>query len=167
MKKHKLLIVGYGRHGKDTVCEMLKENWSYTFDSSSHFCARLFIFDMLKDKYGYNTFDECYNDRHNHRAEWFNLIVDYNKDDLARLGKEIFREFDIYCGLRNKDEFYEMKKQGIFDYSIWVDRSEHLPPESTDSNTITKDMCDFIIDNNESLFELELNVDGLINRISS
>lgn len=167
MKKHKLLIVGYGRHGKDTVCELLKENWGFTFDSSSHFCARLFIFDMLKDKYGYKTFDECYEDRHNHRAEWFNLICDYNKDDPSRLGRAIFDEFDIYCGLRNKDEFVAMKNEGIFDYAIWVDRSEHQPPESSDSNTITASMCDFIIDNNESLFELELNVDGLMARISS
>jgi hypothetical protein len=32
-------------------------------------------------------------------------------------------------GLRNKKEFFAMQNTGVFDYAIWVDRSDHLPPE--------------------------------------
>jgi hypothetical protein len=34
MTKPKLLVIGHGRHGKDTVCEMLRDHYGYTFESS-------------------------------------------------------------------------------------------------------------------------------------
>ena len=157
----KLLIVGHGRHGKDTVCEML-EAYGYSFQSSSKFCSELFIFNDLKDKYGYASEEECYEDRHNHRAEWYNAICDYNEKDAATLGREIFKAHDIYCGLRNKREFFAMKNTGVFDYAIWVDRSDHLPPESKDSMSLEQWMADYTIDNNRDLNQLMFNTYQLV-----
>jgi hypothetical protein len=77
----KLLVIGHGRHGKDTVCEMLRDDYGYTFESSSRFCSKLFIYNDLKDKYGYANEEECYADRHNHRAEWYDAICAYNVPD--------------------------------------------------------------------------------------
>lgn len=165
MKLPKLLIIGHGRHGKDTVCEILRDNYGFSFESSSKFCSKLFIFNDLKDKYGYANEEECYADRHNHRAEWYDAICNYNVPDASRLGREIFRAHDIYCGLRNKREFFAMKNTGVFDYAIWVDRIDHLPPESKDSMSLEQWMADFTIDNNGTLSELEFNVDQLINYI--
>jgi len=163
-KLPKLLVVGHGRHGKDTVCELL-EKYGYTFQSSSKFCSELFIFDELKSKYGYANEEECYADRHNHRKEWYDLIHNYCKDDLARLGRNLFAKHDIYCGLRNKREFHAMKNEEIFDYAIWVDRSDycHLEPES--SMTIQQWMCHYTIDNNGDLERLKKNVDILMKTI--
>lgn len=160
----KLLVVGHGRHGKDTVSEML-EQYGYKFQSSSKFCSELFIFNDLKDTYNYASEDECYNDRHNHREEWYNMIHDYCKDDLARLGRNLFAKHDIYCGLRNRREFFAMKNEELFDYAIWVDRCDHLPLESHNSMSIEQWMCDYTIDNNGSLERLEKNVTTLINTI--
>ena len=160
----KLLVVGHGRHGKDTVCEML-EAYGYTFQSSSKFCSELFIFETLKLKYGYTNEEECYNDRHNHRTEWYNLIHGYCKDDLARLGRNLFEKHDIYCGLRNKREFFAMKNEEIFDYAIWVDRSDHCHLEPASSMTIEQWMCDYTIDNNGDLDRLKLNVRILMRTI--
>lgn len=162
MSKSKLLIIGHGRHGKDTVCEILAENYGYSFESSSRFCSKLFIYDMLKDKYGYASEEECYEDRHNHRAEWYNAICDYNEKDAATLGREIFKAHDIYCGLRNKREFFAMKNTGVFDYAIWVDRSDHLPPESKDSMSLEQWMADYTIDNNRDLNQLMFNTYQLV-----
>lgn len=162
-KLPKLLVVGHGRHGKDTVCEILKDRYSFSFESSSRFCSKLFIFEELKDKYGYSNEEECYADRHNHRTEWYNMIHDYCRDDLARLGKEIFKEHDIYCGLRNKREFHAMRNTGVFDYCIWVDRSNHLPPEPVESMSLEPWMADFVIDNNGTLAQLNTNVENLMN----
>ena len=160
----KLLVVGHGRHGKDTVCEML-EQYGYTFQSSSKFCSQLFIFDDLKDKYGYADEEECYTDRHNRRTEWYNMIHNYCSDDLARLGRNLFSEHDIYCGLRNKREFFAMQNEEIFDYAIWVDRSDHLPPESKDSMSIEQWMCNYTIDNNGDLQRLKKNVHVLMQTV--
>lgn len=157
----KLLVVGHGRHGKDTVCEML-EKYGYSFQSSSKFCSKLFIYNDLKNKYGYANEEECYADRHNHRALWYNMIHNYCKDDLARLGRNLFAENKIYCGLRNKREFFAMQNEQIFDYAIWVDRSDHLPTEDPSSMSIEQWMCDYTIDNNGSLERLQRNVDVLI-----
>ena len=161
----KLLVIGHGRHGKDTVCEILQQNYNLSFESSSRFCSKLFIYDMLKDKYGYTNEEECYADRHNHRAEWYDAICDFNKGDGARLGREIFKEHDIYCGLRNKREFFAMKNTNVFDYCIWVDRSDQLPPEPKDSMSLEQWMSDFTIDNNGTINELMFNTYQLIEHL--
>ena len=85
MKKLKLLVIGHGRHGKDTVCELLRDRYGYSFESSSQFCSRLFIYNQLKEKYGYADEQACYADRHNHRQEWYEAICAYNVPDAARL----------------------------------------------------------------------------------
>ena len=95
----KLLVIGHGRHGKDTVCEILEKNYNYSFESSSRFCSKLFIYNDLKEKYGYANEEECYADRHAHRKEWYDAICDYNEKDAATLGREIFKEHDIYLSL--------------------------------------------------------------------
>jgi len=44
MNKLKLLIIGHGRHGKDTVCEILRDKYNLqVFESSSRFCSKRFI----------------------------------------------------------------------------------------------------------------------------
>lgn len=160
--KPKILVIGHGRHGKDTVCDILRDNYGFSFESSSQFCSKLFIFEMLKDRYNYSTEEECYSDRHNHRAEWYDAICKYNVPDAARLGREIFKTHDIYCGLRNKKEYHAMKNTKVFDYAIWVDRSEHLPLEDKDSMTLEQWMADYTIDNNGSLDNLHFNITQLM-----
>ena len=166
MTKPKLLVIGHGRHGKDTVCEILRDKYGYTFESSSQFCSKLFIYDNLKDTYGYNNEEECYADRHSHREEWYNAICDYNVPDAATLGREMFATYNIYCGLRNKREFFAMQNTGVFDYCIWVDRGMHLPPESKDSMSLEHWMADYTIDNNGTLDDLEFNTDQLMKHIT-
>jgi hypothetical protein len=165
MSLPKLLIIGHGRHGKDTVCEILRDSHGFSFESSSQFCSKLFIFNQLKDLYGYATEEECYNDRHKHRAEWYDAICAYNVPDASRLGREIFLKHDIYCGLRNKKEYHAMRNTKVFDYAIWVDRSDYLPLEDTTSMSLEPWMADFTIDNNGTLKELHFNTHQLISHL--
>jgi hypothetical protein len=165
MKKLKLMIVGYGRHGKDTVCDIIAKKYGYTFQSSSMFCAQLFIYETLRDKYGYANIEQCYDDRHNHRSEWYNLIKGYNEEDPTLLGRELYARYDIYCGIRNPAEFHALRNCGAFDYAIWVDRSNHLPPENSNSMKIEPWMTDYIIDNNSSIELLEYNTYLLMNML--
>ena len=162
MSKLKLMIIGYGRHGKDTVCDIIEKTYGYSFQSSSMFCSELFIYDALKNKYGYDNIEQCYENRHNHRREWYELIKGYNDEDPTLLGRSLYARYDIYCGLRNSAEFHALRNCGAFDYSIWVDRSEHLPPESKESISVEPWMADYVLDNNGSLQLLEKNTHSLL-----
>jgi len=144
----KILILGNARHGKDTLAELFQEHFGLTVMSSSQASVDFFLYDQLKDKYGYKTPDECFNDRVNHRDEWYLAICDYNKDNRARLAQDILSRTDCYVGMRDKMEFDECVKQGLFDLIIWVDASDRLPSEPTTSFNINKSDADIVIENN-------------------
>lgn len=159
-ERPKLLVIGYGRHGKDTVCEMLRDKYGYKFMSSSMFAAQQVVYPVLKNKYGYATVDECYADRHNHRAEWFELIAAYNAFDLSRLARELLVEHDIYCGMRNRAELLACKEQGVFDHIVWVDATGRgIPPEDASSCTVGIQDATYIIYNNGTLNDLDGEVE--------
>lgn len=161
MRKPKLIVTGHGRHGKDTVCEILRDGHGFKFVSSSFWAAERLVFPKLRESHGYQNVQECYADRHtgNNRALWFDLITSYNPpEDRAKMMREMFKTYDVYCGIRNHEELVAGRKEGLFDLCLWIDRSEHQPPEDTSSMTITPDMCDVFIDNNRDLGYTELQV---------
>lgn len=150
----KLFILGLGRHGKDFACEILAENFGFKHISSSLFVCEKAVFPTLSKRYGYASIKEAYNDRHNHRDEWFDLISEYNKNDPSRLSMELFQQYDIYCGLRSADELEASRH--LADIVIWIDATERLGvTEETDSITVTKDMADIIIENNGTKQQFE------------
>ena len=153
--KLKLMILGYARHGKDTVANILSETYGLTKEDSSQFAGKQVMLPYFASKgIVYPNWEACYADRVNHRQEWFEQIKAYNTPDEARLAREIYAVSDIYVGIRRKEEFEAVKKEKLFDYSVWVDRSKLLPPEPTTSNTMTKEMADYVIDNNGTLEQL-------------
>lgn len=121
----KLLILGHGRHGKDSVAEILRDLFSIKFVSSSFAAAEIAVYPHLKDLYGYSSIQECFDDRANHRMEWKNLITEYNTPDKSKLCKEILEVNDCYVGMRCGEE-YEATKD-LFDFIIWVDASKRVP----------------------------------------
>lgn len=150
----KLFICGHARHGKDTFAEFLTAALpGMSFASSSLFVGEKAVFPALKDKYGYRSVRECYLDRAAHRAEWKELISEYNREDKARLARELFKDYDIYVGIRCREELTAARC--LADLVFWVDRSYILPPESGRSNSVTRDDADVIIDNNGTLRQLE------------
>jgi hypothetical protein len=158
---NKILIIGHARHGKDTVAEIIQDITGMTFKSSSVAAAEIFIFDELKEKYKYKSFMECFNDRVNHRAEWHNLICDYNINDKSRLAKDILKTNDIYVGMRSKDEIDKCMSEGVFDVVIGV-YNPRKPLEPHDSFNIDLfESSNIVICNNGSLKDLRKNVEIL------
>ncbi len=154
----KLLIIGHARHGKDTVAGMFNEMYGYTFKSSSQAAAEIFIYDALKDKYGYKSFEECYKDRMNHRDEWYNMICEYNLEDPARLAKEIMKTNDIYVGMRSAREIESCVEQGIFDYVVAVyDERKPLEDDSSLDDAIFE-YTDVALNNSGTLDDLKRQV---------
>jgi hypothetical protein len=155
--KIKLMILGYARHGKDTVADILSTNLGLTKEDSSQFAGKQVMMPYFASKgIVYPDWSACYADRVNHRQEWFEQIKAYNTPDEARLAREIYAVSDIYVGIRRKEEFEAARSQRLFDYSIWVDRSEHVAPEPTTSNTMTPEMANYVIDNNGTLEQLKV-----------
>lgn len=154
----KLLVIGAARWGKDSFAEILNLEFGYTFESSSQAAANIFLYDLLKDKYKYLTPEECFEDRMNHRQEWYEAICDYNKDDKAKLAKGILERSDCYVGMRDRDEITECINQGLFDLIVWVDASDRLPLEDASSFNIDKSCADIVIENNGTFEEFKEKV---------
>ncbi len=157
--KPKLMIIGHARHGKDTVCEYLRDKYGFKFQSSSEFCVNFLIWPLMPQ---YSSAEECFNDRENHRQFWYDTISGYNKEDPSRLGKELFATNDIYCGIRNGSELQSLKKLNIIDCIIWVDASKRKEKEEMSSCTVTPEMTDIILDNNGTLDDLYHNIDKIL-----
>jgi hypothetical protein len=152
----KLFILGFARHGKDTVAEMLADLVpTLKFVSSSQFVNERAVFPTLSVRYGYETPEECFADRFDHRAEWKELISNFNEADPARLARELFEEFDLYVGLRCEVEFLHAKP--LADLALWV-KDPRKPDEPKSSNTITESQCDLTILNDGDLDDLRAKV---------
>lgn len=161
-----LLIIGHARHGKDTVAEMISNLTGYKFESSSAAAARIFIFDNLKDKYGYKDFNECYEDRMERRKEWYDLICDFNKEDKSKLAKEIMKDSNIYVGMRSNEECEKCLSDKVFDIVIGVfDPRKPLEP-STSFNIDLWSKSDIVIVNKGSLEDLENKVKLIFNNLN-
>lgn len=156
----KLLVLGHGRSGKDTVSEYIKSRTNLKYTPTSEILAQKVIYPILSDRY--SSWEECLKDRSNRRAEWFQILSEYNKSNPARFLLEVLEENDIYCGLRSKIELQYAIVYGKIDLIIWVDASERLPVEDSSSMNIPKYVADFIIDNNGDLEELYFKLDRII-----
>lgn len=161
----KIMVIGNARHGKDSTCNILHDLYKLNFVSSSYFVAEIAVRPYLENLgIEYDTLEDCYIDRINHRSHWFDAIATYNLNDPARLGRELFSRYDIYCGLRRREEFLALRAEKAFDVCFWVDRSKHEKQEERSSNTLDMSVADYIIDNNGTLEDLEVNVMEIMDR---
>lgn len=176
--KPRVMVMGYARHGKDTVADLLQSKYGLRFTSSSAFCAERVVLPAVKALWqewtdgrpvpmpaipNYETAQECFEDRHNHRTFWYQLITNFNTPDLTSLGRAIFEQHDVYCGIRNAREFHSLRNASVFDVAIWVDAYERIGSKEDESScTVEPWMADFVLDNNGSLVDLERNLDVLM-----
>lgn len=140
----RLLIIGHGRHGKDSVGEILALDHGMRCVSSSEFAAQHAVFPVVADLYP--DWRGAYADRANHRQLWFHAIAAYNLRPGPMLAEQILRDHDIYTGMRSREEFE--RSRDLFDCVLWVDASKRLPPEPGGSMQLTAADADVILDNN-------------------
>lgn len=153
----KILILGSGRHGKDSVAEILQEKYGISYMSSSYACAEV-LKPVLDQINGVKSADEHFEERHNHRMLWKELICLYNHSDKAALAKYILSKTDMYVGMRSVLEYNECIRQGVFDIILYVDASrrvDYIDPTAEigyDPNTMR------YVDNNKDILHLENEV---------
>lgn len=140
----RLLIIGHGRHGKDTVSDILRDQCGMRGVSSSEFAAQRAVFPLVSDLYP--DWRAAYEDRHACRELWFHAIAAYNLRPGPMLAEQILEAHDIYTGMRKRAELD--RSRHLFDLVVWVDASKRLPPERRGSMELSADDADWIIDNN-------------------
>lgn len=158
------MVMGHGRHGKGTFCEIAARYGIKSMGSSRYACDT-FLFEQLKDTYGYADAESCYQDRHRDdamRQVWYQAIFDYNTPDRTRLGRGIFSVASIYDGVRDDQEFLALKEANAFDLAIWVDASERLPKEAATSIKVGMEHADIVIMNNGTPEAYERSVKALL-----
>lgn len=165
----RLVILGHGKHGKDTACNYLRNKFGFQFVSSSLFVLHTAVWPyILRSSYAsrWKTPEEAFVDRNSCpqiRAMWYTAISLYNADDPARLTRELFEAGnDIYCGLRNVREFSAARDRRVFDFSIWIDASLRLPLEPPSSITVTPQCADFVVSNNTTPEDFERRLYALM-----
>ncbi len=169
----KILVIGHANHGKDTVGEMMRDEYGLAFTSSSMFCAEQVMMPYFNNRTAgpgqprqwYVSTQACFEDRANHRQAWYEAIRDFNRSDASALGRAIFAENDVYVGLRSKAELNALRNSGVVDHVIWVDRSDHVVPEGRESCTVEPWMADYVVDNNGTLEDLRFNVCQLMDML--
>lgn len=158
IKFPKLIVTGHKGHGKDEVCNILCNLYGLNFKSSSEFAIDKVVTNEFMNLYGYKDTAEVMANKDKHRHELFQMISAYNTPDKARLGTELFAEYDIYCGLRNQEELVALEAMHPELVIVWVDARNRKQPEGTNSCTVTKEDAHYVLDNNGTLDDLLKNV---------
>lgn len=153
--KPKILILGHGRHGKDTAANYISKKYDLDFVSSSY-AALDAIYPVLKMVCNYQSKFALYNTRHENRELWKALISLYNTPDKAALAKHILGLNDMYVGMRCCEEYQASK--GFFDHIIWVDRSDYEPDDVSMSILYDPEVM-LWLDNNGDHDWLKKNID--------
>jgi thymidylate synthase (FAD) len=160
-QKPKLLIIGHGRHGKDTLAEKISQKMGLAFTSSSLFVGQECVWPTWGQE-RYSTFAEMFEDRVNFRSTWKNLILAYNTPDKTRTVKTMFeRGYDMYVGMRSMEEYVACYEAKLFDHVIWVDALKRLPSEPKDSNEMIPGVANLYFDNNGPIEDMDVFVNLL------
>ena len=166
-RKPKLLIIGHARHGKDTLAEKIRDRMGLAFTSSSLFVGQECIWPTWGCQ-RYSTFDEMFADRVNHRKTWADLISAYNTPDKTRTANTMLRRgYDMYVGMRRRDEFDACQEAELFNYVIWIDARQRKPLEGRDSMELTIYDAELYCDNHGPEKDLDSFVDELQNLFHS
>lgn len=165
LEDKRFLVAGNSRSGKDTFADLMVKHAGgfLRAKSSSMMALEIFLYDRLVEHYGleYNSLDEAFEDRFNHREIWFNEITEYNRGDRTRLAMNIFEENNIYVGMRNREEFQICRP--LVNLAIWVDSDRGF---CHNGDQVARDDCDIVIPNFEGLAELDYRAWRLIQIIS-
>lgn len=143
-----LAICGLGRHGKGTAARYLADHYGFTYQQSTSEAAAEIVFHALRDRYGYETVEQCWQDRAAHRDEWALVIDDHNRDDPAALYRAMVQHGNtILEGIRRRDELVACVERGLANLTIWIDAGLRVGTGDVTCEIQPGD-CDVVVDNN-------------------
>ena len=144
----KVLFVGPGRSGKDTACGMfaeitgLKDAGTTSLALTRYVARKLGIPDS-----------EAYARRHESdamRVLWFETGNAIRENDPSLLVREMLTRGDITGGVRGRPEIESVRREGLVDLIVWIDRNVPVDP----TMEYGADMADVVIKNHGTLDDL-------------
>lgn len=142
-EKPRLLIVGYGRHGKDYVAECLSIITLLRYGGSTSWAA---LPDMA-EHLGQHP-QVAWERRLQHRKAWYDHCNRLREKDPLLLVRRVLACADMAVGIRDKVEVRACRDSGWFHRIIWVDASQRLGPQKDSTVTFGPGDCDEVLDNN-------------------
>lgn len=140
-----ILMVGWGRSGKDSGAEILAHLTGLRYGFSFSRAALPFMCEFLGQ-------DEktAWEERHHHRMAWKSHLDHLRMGDETLLAEMALGCGEILAGLRDKKELLAVRAKGLFNYILWVNRPG-IPPDPT--TTFGPSYADEIIENVGTLDE--------------
>lgn len=145
MAKPKLLLVGYGRAGKDEGLAYL----SALTGLRNGGCTSIYLLPYVAAELG-ASWTETYEARHRNREEWFRIGNKLREKDPGILLRQALAQGDLTGGVRDIEEIIAARTMRLVDLIVWIE-NERVPID----NTVKFDSshCDLIIQNNGTLEE--------------
>ena len=122
-------VVGYGRHGKDTVAKLIHQHSNLGYaGSTSDVVAPYLAYAVGKDV------ASVFAERHDYRHFWFDWCNEFRRE-YAETGPTVLcrlllGESDLAVGLRNMSEVEGCVNKKFVNYWIWVE-DPRRPADST------------------------------------
>ena len=122
----KILIVGPGRCGKDSLGEFIHKHSKHTYaGSTSKFLAKYVArkFQIFEE--------QAYSLRHEHRQQWFEIGNAIRESNHGKLQKEALDVGNVVAGIRDFREAAWACYNEIYDHIIWIDADVEPDPTLT------------------------------------
>ena len=151
-----LAISGDSRAGKDTIAGLIRNIVGIPYVHSTSYAAALLIWADIQSEHDcrfpmtlphYETMEELYADRVNHRRFWADWIDNYNRKNQQGIGLYLLscsQGNQILTGIRKTKEILLCQERKLVDLTIWVHRPGN-PRDSTQE--YGSELCDIIIEN--------------------
>lgn len=113
----KVLLCGYGRCGKDSGAIYLAKITGLRYAGSFSWSALPYMAKILGQHQC-----QAWEERHANRELWKRELDHLRELDQCYLAREVLKTGDIAAGLRDIKEINAVKKEGLFDHILWIDR---------------------------------------------
>jgi hypothetical protein len=122
----KILIVGPGRCGKDSLGEFIHNNSKHTYAGSTSKFLVKYVAECFRIPP-----EQAYPLRHKHRERWFEIGNATRENDHGLLQKEALAVGNVVAGIRDFREIAWACYNEIYDHIIWIDADVEQDPTLT------------------------------------
>jgi len=143
----KILLVGYGRAGKDEGLNYL----AALTRLRNAGCTSVYLAKYVARDLGISE-AEAYRTRHQCRDDWYEIGVLLREKDPGILLREALENGPLTGGVRDLEEIIEARRCNLVDLIVWVENIR-VPIDPTVK--FDPEHCDVIVQNNGTLDEYQ------------